>query len=458
MTLFAGHGLSKATAFLSTIILARSLSSRDLALYATLVTVLGYAQAITNWGSDAIGIRNVSSGGVGAQIAILNVRKFRLLIGVSLILVAMAVCLPLGIGAGLVLPLGLCIIAMAFRLDWLLLAKARPAQVGMALAAREGVFLLSALAVAATGSSVTWVLWALLLSEVCWAVATIVLSFRLTPDEHPAGGLAPRYLASQGLPIVLVSILSLTNNKIDVPLLAHFRSSVEVASYWAAYNVMFAAMAAAALFTRAALPEMSRQARKSTNDGLASAFHFALISGSAGCFAGLIIGGLAPWIMHTVYGKDLAVGSAPLVILALALPAHFLSAILIGRLVAESKQHRWTLACAAAASLNLGLNLCFIPRFGSTAAAWATVGSEWSMLIGMVVAFRGRAGLPAFLLNAMWVMSCFAAGALALGEFRTHADPLWTGLLVVTATTLLFLPALQWVPGRMRLQLAGAAA
>jgi len=366
--------------------------------------------------------------------------------------------LPLRVAAGTVLPLGLCIIAMAFRLDWLLLAKARPTQVGLALAAREGVFLLSALAIAAAGGSVVWVLWALLLAEVCWAVATIVFAFEDAPEKRSAGGLAPGYLASQGLPIVLVSILSLTNNKIDVPIMAHFRSPVEVASYWAAYNVMFAAMAAAALFTRAALPEMSRQAGKSANDGLASAFHFALISGSAGCLAALAIGGFAPWIMRSVYGHELAIGGAPLAILALALPAHFLSAILIGRLVAESKQHRWMLACAAAASLNLGLNLYFIPSFGATAAAWATVGSEWSMLIGVVLAFRGRMGVRAFLLNAMWVMGCFATSALALLEFRAHADPLWTSALVVAATTLLFLPALQWVPGRMRLQLAGAAA
>ena len=85
---------------------------------------------------------------------------------------------------------------------------------------------------------------AIAVAEITWTALTLVLS-RRRGGSREVSPMSIRSLATQGLPIAVVSVTVLTNNKIDVPLLSRFRPGAEVAAYWGAYNLLFAAMATA---------------------------------------------------------------------------------------------------------------------------------------------------------------------------------------------------------------------
>jgi O-antigen/teichoic acid export membrane protein len=456
--LAVGHGAAKAIGFVSTILLARFLPTEDVALYAILLTALGYMQAMANWGSDAIGIRSVASQPDGSRGTASVIARFRLFTGGLIALLAVVLALALGVPAACLPPLLLCILVLAYRRDWLLLGRGQTRRVGFALAIREVTFLLCTVVVTRMWPSVAVALWGVLAAELLWTLASATLYRASGPPAEGRSELGLRDLAIQGLPIAIVSVTVLTNNKIDVPLLAHFRGSAEVASYWGAYNVLFAAMALAALLTRAALPHMSREASKSQHEGSAGAFRLSVLSAMAGCAVGLILIAMAGPIMGLLYSHRFDDGASPLRILALALPGHFLAAILVGRLVAEKRQHLWTVAAVSAAGTNLGLNLFLIPRLGALGAAWSTVCSEWLLCAVIVFSFRRHPLHRALLLNASWLLGCFLLQMIILFILWPRMGLPIVALATATTAVLLLLPALQLVPSTMRLSAVGRRA
>jgi len=293
-----------------------------------------------------------------------------------------------------------------------------------------------------------------LAAEVCWSVLTILMSSSSGNGDR-GNALSSRWLASQGLPIAIVSITVLTCNKIDVPLIGFFRTSGEVAAYWGAYNLLFAAMAVAALLARAALPQMSRQAGQAEAGGVDSTFRLALITGMLGCFIATVLAGFPNAIMDAAYAGRLREGARALEVLALALPAHFLGAILVGRLVAEKRQHLWAAAAVSGASINLGLNLILIPRLGIVGAGWATVASEWLLLMIVLVAFRVYQLHRAFILNAAVMVACFVGAALLVPVVGASLGPLGVAGVLAMLCGCFAVLGLQRVPKAMQLVPAG---
>jgi O-antigen/teichoic acid export membrane protein len=450
VTLSAGHAAAKIVAFATAVLLARILPADTLGMFAITITALGYMQAITNWGSDALGIRYVASSASSAPLIGSAVARVRVVIGAVVIAATMVIAPRLSAPPLVTAGLSACVLALMFRRDWLLLGLGMTRRVSLALAGREVVFIIAVVTLVAVYPTLQVAIWAVVLAEVSWTVLTLILSNGASRFSGLGDALSLKNLALQGLPIAIVSITVLTNNKIDVPLLGRFRAAGEVASYWGAYNLLFAAMAFAALLTRAALPEMSRQASRSLEQGAGPSFRIAVLSGIAGCVCALLMSRFASAIIGLVYGAKLAMGSEALRILAFALPANFLGAVLVGRLVAEGRQHRWTVAAVLAACLNLMLNLYLIPSYGLVGAAWATVASEWLLFTVVLVAFRRHRLHRALVLNAAVVVGCFVLGAFALLD-HGRAGVLQVGAGLVVLTSAFALLATQRVPAAMRL-------
>ena len=230
VTLSVGHGASKGIAFVTTLVLARLLVPSDLALFAVLMTGLGYMLAVTNWGSDAIGIRTTANESDAARANASAVARFRLLVGAGVGLATIAAGLYFHLPPRCLLPLTLCTLALAFRQDWLLLGSGRTKSVGIALAGREVGFLAVVLLVVSRWPRIEVVLWGVFAAELLWTFLTRWLARRDVVAGTASGSLSPGSLAAHGLPIVIVSVTMLTNNKIDLPILARFRPDLEVAS------------------------------------------------------------------------------------------------------------------------------------------------------------------------------------------------------------------------------------
>jgi len=439
-----GHVIAKAVAFTAAILLARKLSAQALGIYAIVLTALGYMQAVTTWGTDALGIRSVARETSQAAAVAVGVLKVRAAIGAVIVGLITVASVWLKLSPHIVVGLSLCLAALVLRRDWLLLARGDAAKVGLALGVREALFLCLILVAVPLFPHLETAIWALVIAELGWTGTTVLLARR---DGAHDRTVSARSLVIEGLPIALVSVTVLTNNKVDVPLLGYFRSAPEVASYWGAYNVLFAAMAMAALLTRAALPEMSRQARDDREHGSGSSFHIAVLSGITGCIGAIVLASLSDPVIRLLYAGHLPLGGGALKVLALSLPAHFLGAILVGRLVAEGRQRQWTIAAVAAAATNVCLNLVLIPKHGIIGAAWATVASESVLLFLVLFAFRSHAKHRALVLNAGAIAVAVLLGAVALRGNGFIGLFIWVTLalggLVVVAS--------QKVPVAMRL-------
>ena len=392
--LSVGHVSAKALGFLTAVLLARSLDSTTLGLYASLAVIFGFTVAACNWGTDALGIRAIARDPGSIRAIASSVSRYRLvtvsiasLAGIAL---AMTGLLPVQAAA----PLILCLLAFAFRKDWALLASGDVRSVNLALLSRELVFLALVFVLLPKGAELQWALWCLAAAEVAWTISSHVLVGSGKPSgDGPGKGLWFR----EGWPIAIVSVMTLANNKVDVPILAALRGPAEAGAYWAAYNILFAAMAFAALLTRAVLPEMSRKAQVSREHGVRATFALALMCGAVGCVLAVLISlGSVP-LMTALYPGGGHAGAQALRLLAWALPAHFLAAVLIGRVVAEGRQRVWTVAAVSAGTLNIILNLILIPKLGMQGSAVATIASETCLFIVIVASFRGHASLRALL-------------------------------------------------------------
>jgi O-antigen/teichoic acid export membrane protein len=104
--------------------------------------------------------------------------------------------------------------------------------------------------------------------------------------------------------------------------------------------------------------------------------------------AALALGLLAPQILTLIYGSTL--GAAGLFrILLIALPLDFCFSLLWTVLVSRGYDRTVLYSLATAATVNVVLNLVFIPRFQANAAAWATVAS-YALLFSVVLIFVFR--------------------------------------------------------------------
>lgn len=98
-------------------------------------------------------------------------------------------------------------------------------------------------------------------------------------------------------------------------------------------------------------------------------------------FATSLTFGLAPNLINILTGAGFEGSSLSLQILSLSLPAFYLSALLMWRLVTEGKYKLLLLIYFTGLVFNLGLNFIYIPKFSYLAAAWITVVSEYLILV-----------------------------------------------------------------------------
>jgi O-antigen/teichoic acid export membrane protein len=415
-SLSLGHVTAKAIGFGAAVLLARYLDPATLGLYASLAVALGFGLAACNWGTDALGIRSVAREPASAAAIATSVARFRL----ATVSLGCVIGVVAGIMTGavsLIAPLVTCLVAFAFRRDWVLLAKGDLRAVSLALLAREVVFLALVVALVRPRPELHGALWCLAAAEVAWTLATYAFARHNPPSST---GLPQRTWLRDGWPIAVVSVMTLANNKVDVPLLALIKGPEEAGPYWAAYNVLFAAMTFAALLTRVVLPEMSRNAQVSQQYEARSSFSLALVCGIAGGVLAVLLSLGASPLMSLLYPDRTQGGADALRLLAFALPAHYLSAVLIGRLVAEGRQRAWTVAAVSAGGLNVLLNLLLIPSFGMRGSALATIASECCLLALVIASFRGHEMFRSLVFSSGTLLLSLLGGVVLMGAAATH--------------------------------------
>src|SRR5271157_3054240 len=223
------------------------------------------------------------------------------------------------------------------------------------------------------GAGFLWLLW-----KVRWSRPPS----RALPDSlrtAAAEELRPRRVLALGLS----NLLNLVFMNADILLLGAMTTTHEVGRYSAACKPLYIIFMGFWLLTDALYPHLATLeagARAHSVLLLALAALATLASAVA-----LILGILAPRILTLIYGSTL--GAAGLFrILLIALPLDFCFSLLWTVLVSRGFDRAVLYSLATAATVNIALNLIFIPRFQANAAAWATVAS-YALLFCVVLMF-----------------------------------------------------------------------
>lgn len=198
-------------------------------------------------------------------------------------------------------------------------------------------------------------------------------------------------LLRSGVPFVLSSIFYTLYLQVDAALLAALAAPAIVAQYSVAYSfVAAAAVLPVALNNDVLRPHLYRAATASARATLAR--RFAALSAILGLIAGALVFFVGPLATQLLYGHRYAPAGALVMILALALPFHYVNSW-AGNILVAATRMREVVAVQGLLTLgNITANLLVIPSLGARGAAIVTVGTEaagLAMYAGLLLSRRG---------------------------------------------------------------------
>lgn len=201
----------------------------------------------------------------------------------------------------------------------------------------------------------------------------------------PTGATAPeatwRLLLREGLSFSALRWMGVVHNRVDTLLLQSLVGPAALGIYSAAYRLMEVFKIVPNLAEQTLFPNLSRLGSangEASRQAVGRAFHllFAVL-------APLVVAAatLGPAAVDLVFGAEFAGAARPWVVLMAALVFVALGRPFLVRLRASGDLRSANLLSAGAVVVNLGLNVLWIPRYGPTGAALATLASEAAFVV-----------------------------------------------------------------------------
>ena len=445
LSLGGGVILARIVAFVGTAYLTRTLGS-----YA--FGIIGFATALTAFlaiavrvSFDPVGAREVarrpeSATPLAAGVAIIK-SGIVLISLVALAVFASTLAKPPEVKL-VVLLSGLTLLPVAIDTRWVYRGLARNRWVGISMVLAQVIYVVCLLVLVKDPGDVLWVLPALALGELA---GTVYLALPLLREWDRKVDLAAAWtiFRSSGF-LVSSSILGALTRTADVVLIALLLGEAQVGLYTAAYRICFLVVALALALHSAYLPRFARTAVESVaaTSGLARR----ALQSAASLAIPTVVGGwiLAAPLMKNLFGEAFAPASGAFRLLLLAMGILFLDGVLLQLLVVFDRTRPELLIRAAAAVLNLALNLLWIPRFGIEGAAMATLLAESAIFLLRLIVTR-RLGIRAgggFLVKPLLASAVMAAIMLGIGP----TVPWWVTFGVGSLSYIGTLAALRGLP------------
>jgi O-antigen/teichoic acid export membrane protein len=394
LRLATGEVFGRIATFALFVYVSRYFGVQILGIVALAQTVASYVMELSDQGLKLIGARLLARNAELASCLVPFILKRRaaLAAGAAVLGALYAIFGPVPPEARVcVLAFDFGVIPYAFALDWVawglghfgVLSLWRSGVsivyvgltvVGMQLTMRpiasiSGANILSAL----LGAGFLWVIWKLRWSR----------SHSQRPPDSLLTAAAEELRPTRVFALGLSNLLNLVFMNADILLLGAMTTASEVGRYSAACKPLYVIFTGFWLLTDALYPHLAKlEAGARAHNILLLAVAGLAVLASAVAFA---IGLLAPHILTLIYGSTL--GAAGLFrILLIALPLDFCFSLLWTVLVSRGYDRAVLYSLATAATMNVVLNLVFIPRFQADAAAWATVAS-YALLFTAVLIF-----------------------------------------------------------------------
>lgn len=185
-----------------------------------------------------------------------------------------------------------------------------------------------------------------------------------------------RQLFLQSAPLAIVAILGVINYRLDIVILSLLKEPFVVGIYSIAYRFLEIALPFAGFFIATTFPLFARLVEeKSDRIRLLTqrSFDFLMLASLPIAFGAFAV---APQLVEIIGGAAFGESVLPLRILLLTIPLSFASSMLVHIIIAHNMQKRIIWVVLTSITINLVLNLTFIPIYSYVAAATATLISE----------------------------------------------------------------------------------
>jgi O-antigen/teichoic acid export membrane protein len=403
LKLSVGDFMAKAAYFLAFVYMAQKLGVSGYGVLEFALAIRTYLLLLADAGLELWAIREAAKG-VDVSMLVARILPARLVLAVFALLATGIVMLaPVEPRLRQLLPLlTLSVLVQALNLKWVFMGQERMARVALGLIVSQLVFAGCAVLLVHQPSDLILVPIAFLAAEVVMAA----YFWRLFVKRHGWPRLVPdwRGIRSMMQPVLTLGAsqcLGLMSYNVDSILIGVLLGAGPVGLYAAAYKPVTAVLAAPVTYYQGLFPALSRsykEDREKFRMVLLRSLRFTTIFAIPIGVGGTL---LADPLIRLLFGPTYLAGVPALQLLSWSAVLVTLRGNFRHTLNAVGKQRLDLTCAAAAAALNIALNLALIPRFGITGAAAATLGSEigWFALARYLFS-RNVIAMP--LLPAMW--------------------------------------------------------
>lgn len=386
-TLLTGEAIARTLTFAATLYLGRRLGVERFGVIEVALALLVYLQLFVDAGLETFAARLVAAQPARRAECASHLIGLRLaLASVALATVWLAVR-ALGLDAdrqALLLTFSLAVVPSAFALGWAFQASAHMHPIAVGAVVAQTVYLGLLMTWVRTSSDTLAVAWAYVWSGAAGSTAMAVwFVYRYGLLRPTIGWAFARDAFGQSLPIAASRFLRAISFNFDLLLLGAMTSTLVVGYYAAAYRFVLIPILAFATFFTALFPVLVRQSdqqRRATAPRLLVGVAFVGVAFAAGLTL------IAPPLLRLTLGDAYAPAAAPLRILAWSIPLVAIGGIFRQLLLVNHRQTLDLTAVAIGATLNVTLNLVWIPRYGLLGAAMATLAGEAAVLVAAAVA------------------------------------------------------------------------
>jgi len=180
----------------------------------------------------------------------------------------------------------------------------------------------------------------------------------------------------EAYPLAMVGILWVVYYRIDIVMLAGFRSMTEVGLYNGAYKIMEGLILIAGVIMMVTFPRLSRYGRDNRTEFYSFFKKLFLVLLSLGFLVIAVMYVGATPVFHLILGDQYIKSIGIFKILLVAVLAIYPGNLVTQALIALDLQKVYMYVALMGALLNICLNFFLIPVYGATGAAWATVFTE----------------------------------------------------------------------------------
>jgi PST family polysaccharide transporter len=382
-------------AFAVTVHLTRALMAEGFGAVAFATSVLAGAALVVDVGFDSLGPLEVARGRVPVPALARNVVALRLMLTVPALaaLALFAWLAPVTTATRTVVVLyGLSLLANAVDLNWVFLGAERMGLAAAADLAQQALVAAGAFALVREPEHLLRMPLVFLAGRAAAVVILAVAAGRSFGPIRPALDRALlRNLVPAALPFAGSAAVAVVLTYFDLVLVGLWMGTAEAGVYGAAYRILWLPTMLVTAYLTALRPSVARRALSQPASPLSLLGPSTPAVVAVGLLGALLGIAFAPQVVDILYGPPFRDAVVPLRLLLLSFALLVVSRHYRLVLVASGRQALDLKIMAAAAALNVALNVWLVPRFGLMGAAASNVASEAAILAALMYAARPRA-------------------------------------------------------------------